>query len=161
MIFVKVLTISKTRNNFQHILGTTVFCPEVKSILFWNWIVRLGWNFWSLLTGKPGSGIHWNRTTGLLMSRPYSNRRDRWFVANEQQSYDLFWQNFLNCGTNKITNAQPLICKYHWLPPVFKKLPTFYTSVIVLQSNALSFYRSQNVLCRSKFFEPAQNFDCI
>ena len=28
-------------------------------------------------------------------------------------------------------------------------------------SNALSFYRSQNVLCRSKFFEPAQKFDCI
>ena len=26
---------------------------------------------------------------------------------------------------------------------------------------ALSYYRSQNVLCRSKFFEPAQNFDCI
>ena len=27
--------------------------------------------------------------------------------------------------------------------------------------NALSFCRSQNVLCRSKFFEPAQKFDCI
>ena len=26
---------------------------------------------------------------------------------------------------------------------------------------ALSFYRSQNVLCWSKFFEPAQKFDCI
>ena len=26
---------------------------------------------------------------------------------------------------------------------------------------ALSFYRSQNVLCQSKFFEPAQKFDCI
>ena len=26
---------------------------------------------------------------------------------------------------------------------------------------ALSFYRSQNVLCRSKFFEPAQKFDYI
>ena len=26
---------------------------------------------------------------------------------------------------------------------------------------ALSFYRFQNVLCRSKFFEPAQKFDCI
>ena len=30
-----------------------------------------------------------------------------------------------------------------------------------LYSYALSFYRSQNVLCRSKFFEPAQKFDCI
>ena len=28
-------------------------------------------------------------------------------------------------------------------------------------TNALSFYRSQNVLCRSKFFELAQKFDCI
>ena len=28
------------------------------------------------------------------------------------------------------------------------------------QPHALSFYRSQNVLCRSKFFEPAQKFDC-
>ena len=26
---------------------------------------------------------------------------------------------------------------------------------------ALSFYRSQNVLCRAKFFESAQKFDCI
>ena len=26
---------------------------------------------------------------------------------------------------------------------------------------ALSFYKSQKVLCRSKFFEPAQTFDCI
>ena len=26
---------------------------------------------------------------------------------------------------------------------------------------ALSFFRSQNVLCRSKFFEPTQKFDCI
>ena len=32
---------------------------------------------------------------------------------------------------------------------------------IVVSSNALSFYRSQNVLYRSKFFEPAQKFDCI
>jgi hypothetical protein len=28
-------------------------------------------------------------------------------------------------------------------------------------SNALSFYRSQNVLCPSKFFEPTQKFDWI
>ena len=28
-------------------------------------------------------------------------------------------------------------------------------------SNALSFYRSQNVLCWSKYFEPAQKFDYI
>ena len=27
--------------------------------------------------------------------------------------------------------------------------------------SALSFYMSQNVLCRSKLFEPAQKFDCI
>ena len=26
---------------------------------------------------------------------------------------------------------------------------------------ALSFYKSQNVLCRSKFFEPDQKFNCI
>ena len=26
---------------------------------------------------------------------------------------------------------------------------------------ALSFYRSQNALCRSKFYESAQKFDCI
>ena len=28
-------------------------------------------------------------------------------------------------------------------------------------TNALSFYMFQNVLCRFKFFEPAQKFDCI
>ena len=28
-------------------------------------------------------------------------------------------------------------------------------------TNALSFYRSQNVLCLSKYFKPAQKFDCI
>ena len=27
--------------------------------------------------------------------------------------------------------------------------------------NALFFYRSQNFLCQSKFFEPVQKFDCI
>ena len=30
-----------------------------------------------------------------------------------------------------------------------------------LNSNALSLYKSQNVLCRSKFFEPAKKLDCI
>ena len=30
-----------------------------------------------------------------------------------------------------------------------------------VQTYALSFYRSQNVLCRSKCFEPVQKFDCI
>ena len=30
-----------------------------------------------------------------------------------------------------------------------------------MKSYALSFYRSQNILCRSKFFVPAQKFDCI
>ena len=29
------------------------------------------------------------------------------------------------------------------------------------QNNALSFYKSQNVLCWSKFFVPAQKFDCL
>ena len=29
------------------------------------------------------------------------------------------------------------------------------------QNYALFFYRSQNFLCQSKFFEPAQKFDCI
>ena len=28
-------------------------------------------------------------------------------------------------------------------------------------TNALSFYRSQNILCLSKFLEPAKKFDCI
>ena len=31
----------------------------------------------------------------------------------------------------------------------------------ISNSDALSFYRSQNFLCQSKFFELAQNFDCI
>ena len=35
--------------------------------------------------------------------------------------------------------------------------PSSYSS----QTYALSFYRSQNVLCRSKFFEPVLKFDCI
>ena len=30
----------------------------------------------------------------------------------------------------------------------------------IQQTNALSFYRSQNVLCQSKSFKPAQKFDC-
>ena len=32
---------------------------------------------------------------------------------------------------------------------------------LVQLTYALSFYRFQNVLCRFKFFEPAQKFDCI
>ena len=34
----------------------------------------------------------------------------------------------------------------------------FFTKMFTI---ALSFYRSQNVLYRSKFFEPAQKFVCI
>ena len=41
----------------------------------------------------------------------------------------------------------------------------FWKSIFICMSfkltNALSFYRSQNVLCQSKFFEPAQKFYCI
>ena len=33
--------------------------------------------------------------------------------------------------------------------------------VYIFVINALSFYRSQNVLCQSEFFEPAQKFECI
>jgi hypothetical protein len=36
-----------------------------------------------------------------------------------------------------------------------------YLGIRSKYNNALSFYRSQNVLCRSKFFEPVQKFDCI
>ena len=48
------------------------------------------------------------------------------------------------------------------LPPHFIKLVRilriFRPKVFSSQMNALSFYRSQNVLCWSKFFEPAQKF---
>ena len=37
----------------------------------------------------------------------------------------------------------------------------FGKTYIMDLSYALSFYRSQNVLCWSNFFEPAQKFDCI
>ena len=51
----------------------------------------------------------------------------------------------------------------------FKKVqhcPPFISCTLKLQAEALctialSFYRSQNVLCRSKIFEPAQKFECI
>ena len=38
---------------------------------------------------------------------------------------------------------------------------SIYIYIRTVISYALSFYRSQNVLCRSKFFEPVQKFDCI
>ena len=41
--------------------------------------------------------------------------------------------------------------------PVSNQNDTFF----IRSTNAFSFYRFQNVLCRSKFFEPAQKFDCI
>ena len=95
----------KLGKNFQNILG-----PEVKS-----WMVGLGWNFWSLLTRKPGSGSKYTGIQPLLL-KVYvleslirgTKSRNQW---SEQQCYDLFWQNFLMCGTNKSINSQPLICK--------------------------------------------------
>ena len=43
----------------------------------------------------------------------------------------------------------------------FQKVKTLDQPEIIFELYALSFYRSQNVLCRPKFFEPAQKFDCI
>ena len=43
-------------------------------------------------------------------------------------------------------------------------LPILWGKVALMNlfyTYALSIYRSQNVLCGSKFFEPAQKFDCI
>ena len=48
--------------------------------------------------------------------------------------------------------------KNKYLGPLFVIKPNYFKNQC---SFALSFYRSQNVLCRSKFFEPAQKFDCI
>ena len=42
--------------------------------------------------------------------------------------------------------------------PLFLRNFYYYQVWRYFDSNALSFYRSQNVLCRSKFFEPAQKF---
>ena len=36
-----------------------------------------------------------------------------------------------------------------------------FFAINLVESNALSFYGFQNVLSRSKFFEPSQKFDCI
>ena len=54
-------------------------------------------------------------------------------------------------------------------PPQLKIVPIKIGTVdnnnfvgeLTIHFYALSFYRSQNVLCRSKFFEPAQKFGCI
>ena len=42
-----------------------------------------------------------------------------------------------------------------------KKSFLFVSSSFIQLCCPFSFYRSQNVLCRSKFFESAQKFDCI
>ena len=44
---------------------------------------------------------------------------------------------------------------------VRKKNYEKYFRYIGIEIYALSFYRSQNVSCRYKFFEPAQKFDCL
>ena len=54
--------------------------------------------------------------------------------------------------------AQPI--QLYWLSEN-QNPDKFSYSAAQLLSNALSFYRSQNVLCWSKYFEPAQKFDCI
>ena len=41
----------------------------------------------------------------------------------------------------------------------FQKVKTLDQPEIIFELYALSFYRSQNVLCRYKFFEPAQKYD--
>ena len=54
--------------------------------------------------------------------------------------------------------AQPI--QLYWLSEN-QNPDKFSYSAAQLLSNALSFYRSQNVLCQSKYFEPGQKFDCI
>ena len=59
-----------------------------------------------------------------------------------------------NLNDRKQDNTKLFSCKY-W--------EKFFVEIQEVKDyiNALSFYRFQNVLCRSKFFEPAQKFDCI
>ena len=69
-------------------------------------------------------------------------------LLNNQYSFLVWVLNiqFLELCTGKLTANKGSVHTY----PATKE-----------QCNALSFYRSQNVLCQSNFFEPAQKFECI
>ena len=63
-------------------------------------------------------------------------------------SMELFHINFVNLSTPQLLTQKVHGCLYE----------KFHFNFNI--SFALSFCRSQNVLCRSKFFVPAQKFDC-
>ena len=105
-IFVKVLTVSKTWVCIS-------FWSEIDSTNSWT-----GWYDLARI-----SGHFWLENMGPVVLMLEKDSSTRWFVEwnleieidnnqrQTQQSYDLFWQNFRMCGTNKSINAQPLICK--------------------------------------------------
>ena len=59
-----------------------------------------------------------------------------------------------NLNDRKQDNTKPFSCKY--CEKSFVEIQEVKDYI-----NALYFYRFQNVLCRSKFFEQAQKFDLI
>ena len=57
-----------------------------------------------------------------------------------------------------------LVLFFYPLDFTFVRNPTlliYHSYYLLTVCNALPFYRSQNVLCWSKLFVPAQKFDCI
>ena len=84
------------------------------------------------------------------------------FISKKTRPFDFFIlsYNYITVQHKIISSNYHLeiysfifIFTFHWQ----QTSRNFKADVIY----ALSFYRSQNVLCRSKLFEPAQKFECI
>ena len=74
--------------------------------------------------------------------------------------FQKIWRHQMDIlkSTDKRTNHEEDFFKFFVL---LKKSKLSIHSLPLKLYNVLSFYRSQNVLCQSKFFESAQKFDLI
>ena len=77
------------------------------------------------------------------------------FYLGRSKLFALFLKKSIHFGKRSLISPN-----FHSRPPnsIFYKSRNLQ---LEFDTYALSFYRSQNVLWRSKFFEPAQKFDCI
>ena len=140
--FCSILTVFHSFFNFGWILALQLTRVD------FSLVVLIFWHTW-----HPASIVEWNKVCSFWSLWPWL-------------SYEWIWIN--NCRDFLNKPSLYSIHKHPWW--TFTLQFTYLVNSTACQlsnmeklrrkTNALSFYRSQTVLCRSKFFESAQKFDC-
>ena len=99
-----------------------------------------------------------------LLNRQYLTKRHHKHLIYHDSYTNLFWVTLIPCpftGCKMFCAGPNFFCRTKNLFTYCASHKHFVPDKKMICIHALSFYRSQNVLCRSKFFEPAQKFECI